>query len=122
MPPATLSFPVFFLLTLPLLAFVGIGLSGRRFNNQAGWAASAGTLIGLLLTIFFLSPDSIHTVHFDWMTAGNFTFHITFRIDYLGWLMLLLVHFVAFLVQLYSIAYMRHDPARYRYFAFIQLF
>lgn len=122
MPPATLSFPLLFLLVLPLLTFVGIGLAGRRFNDQAGWVASAGTLIGLLLTVFFLSPDSIHTIHFDWMTAGSFTFHITLRLDHLGWLTLLLVHFVAFLVQLYSIAYMHHDSARFRYFAFIQLF
>lgn len=122
MPPATPSFPVLFLLALPLLAFVGIGLAGRRFNDQAGWIAATCTLLGLLFSAFYLSADSIHTIQFDWMTAGNFTFNITLRLDYLGWLMLLLVHFVAFLVQLYSIAYMRHDPACFRYFAFIQLF
>lgn len=121
MPPATLSFPVLFLLALPLLAFAGIGLAGKRFNDQMGWIATGCTFIGLLLSAFCLSSDS-NTVQFDWMTAGNFTFTITLRLDYLGWLMLLLVHFVAFLVQLYSIAYMRHDPARFRYFAFIQLF
>ena len=122
MPPATLSFPVLFLLALPLLAFAGIGLAGRRFNDQMGWIATGCTFIGLLLSGFFLSSDPIHTVQFEWMTAGSFTFPITLRLDYLSWLMLLLVHFVAFLVQLYSIAYMRHDPARFRYFAFIQLF
>jgi NADH-quinone oxidoreductase subunit L len=36
--------------------------------------------------------------------------------------MLLLVHFIALLVQVYSVAYMKHDPDRYRYFAFLQLF
>lgn len=122
MPAPALSFSVLLLLALPFLAFAGIGLAGKRFNDAAGWITSASTLTGLLLSAFFLSPDTIHTVQLDWMTAGDFIFPITLRLDYLGWLMLLLVHFVALLVQLYSIAYMRHDTARFRYFAFIQLF
>ncbi|MPR33993.1 NADH-quinone oxidoreductase subunit 5 family protein [Salmonirosea aquatica] len=122
MPSAALPFSILFLLALPLLACTGIGLAGKRFNGPAGWGAATFTLVGLLFSAFYFSPDEIYAFRFDWITLGDIPFQLTFRLDKLGWLMLLLVHFVAFLVQLYSIAYMHHDAARFRYFAFIQLF
>ncbi len=127
MSPNPLSFSALYLLALPLLAAIGIGIGGKGFGGRrsggaAGWVASAITLAGLLYTAFFLSPDPIQLFRYDWATLGDFTLQLSFRLDYLSWLMLLLVHFVALLVQLYSIAYMQHDPARVRYFAFIQVF
>ena len=122
MPSTEVPFSVFLLLALPFLAFVGIGLAGRRFNSPAGWVAATCTLIGLLLSTFYFSPEETYTFRYAWIRVGDYTFELTLRLDNLGWLMLLLVHFVAFLVQLYSIAYMHHDTARFRYFAFIQLF
>ncbi|WP_373515820.1 NADH-quinone oxidoreductase subunit L, partial [Persicitalea sp.] len=121
--PAT-DLPIFalLLLAMPLLAAIGLALAGRRLGNTAGWIAAAITLAGLLLSVSLFSLNETRLFHHDWVNLGTNTLRISLRLDYLGSLMLLLVHFVALLVQIYSIAYMRTDAARVRYFAFIQLF
>ncbi len=110
------------LLALPLLAAVGLALAGRRLGDRAGWIAATITLAGLLLSVSLFSKNEIQLFHYDWVQFGTYTLRLSLRLDYLGGLMLLLVHFVALLVQIYSVAYMRHDVNRVRYFAFIQLF
>ncbi len=122
MPLVSPSFSALYLLALPLLAAIGIGLVGKRLDNMVGWVASIVTLVGLLYTALFSSPDPVQLFRQEWATLGEYSLYLSFRLDYLSWLMLLLVHFVALLVQLYSVAYMQNDPARARYFAFIQLF
>lgn len=120
--PAT-DLPIFaLLLALPLLAAVGLALAGGRPGNAAGWIAATATLAGLLLSVSLFSQNEIRLFHYDWVSLGTFTLRLSLRLDYLGGLMLLLVHFVALLVQIYSVAYMQHDVNRVRYFAFIQLF
>ncbi|GHB85607.1 NADH-quinone oxidoreductase subunit L [Persicitalea jodogahamensis] len=122
MPATDLPISALLLLVMPLLAAIGLGVTGRRAGNAAGWIAAAITLAGLLLSISLFSQNEISLFHYDWAKLGTYTLRLSLRLDYLGGLMLLLVHFVALLVQIYSIAYMRTDAARVRYFAFIQLF
>lgn len=110
------------LLALPLLAAVGLALAGRRLGDRAGWIVATITLAGLLLSLSLFSQNEIRLFHYDWVDLSTYTLRLSLRLDYLGGLMLLLVHFVALLVQIYSVAYMRHDVNRGRYFAFIQLF
>ncbi len=140
--PAT-DLPIFalLLLALPLLAAVGLALAGRRpstarrpctlrvtkvekkqLSDAAGWIAATVTLAGLLLSVGLFSPNEVQLFHHDWVNLGTYKLRLSLRLDYPGGLMLLLVHFVALLVQIYSIAYMRTDANRVRYFAFIQLF
>ncbi len=122
MPVATLPLTALLLLVLPLLTFVGLWLSGKRFNTLAGWVAVASTLIGLLISTSLFSTENTQVIHLDWISFGSYQLSLSFQLDSLSGLMLLLVHFVALLVQLFSIAYMKHDAGRYRYFAFLQLF
>ena len=112
------------LLLLPFLGFVVLFGIGQRGNSWAGWLAAATTLAGFMVSVsFFLWPDNQpKNLVFEWVTLSNQNFTLSFQLDKLGSLMLLVVHFVAFLVQLFSIDYMRHDPNRWRYFAFLQLF
>ena len=122
MPVTDLPISALLLLVLPLLAAVSLALAGRRPGDVAGWIAATTTLAGLLLSVSLFSQNEVQLFHYDWVDLGSFTLRLSLRLDYLGGLMLLLVHFVALLVQIYSIAYMRHDVNRVRYFAFIQLF
>jgi len=110
------------LLAMPLLAAIGLVLAGRRLGDASGWIAATATLAGLLLSASLFSSTEILIVRYDWVSFGSFMLSLSLRLDYLGGLMLLLVHFVALLVQIYSVAYMRTDPNRVRYFALIQLF
>ncbi len=110
-------------LCLPLLTALLLWIAGSGINRIAGWIGAGITLSGLIfLLAAFLSPNGIPTLAIDWITIGNFTLSLTFRIDNPAWLLLLIVHFVAALVQIYSTAYLHDDQGRYRYFAFLQLF
>jgi NADH-quinone oxidoreductase subunit L len=122
MPSAPLPFSVLLLMVLPLLAFAGLWMAGKRINAFAGWLAACSTLVGLLISIAFALPQGVYFSTINWITIGTYTLPLSFRLDTLAGMMLVLVHFVAFLVQIYSVAYLHHDPGRNRYFAFLQLF
>ena len=112
------------LLLLPFLGFISLFIIGKRGNVWAGWLAVVITLAGFIISVgFFLSFDGQpKSLVFEWVSLKNKNFTFSFQLDSLGLLMLLVVHFVALLVQLFSIDYMRHDAGRWRYFAFLQLF
>lgn len=110
-------------LGLPLLAFLRLWLSGSKINRYAGWSSAGVTLsVFLILTVSFLAENNTSVLAIDWITIGDFTLSLTFRIDNPAWLLLLIVHFIATLVQIYSTAYLHDDPNRNRYFAYLQLF
>jgi NADH-quinone oxidoreductase subunit L len=59
---------------------------------------------------------------FTWMVSGDFKVDWALRIDTLTAVMLVVVTTVSALVHLYSIGYMRDDPYRPRFFAYLSLF
>lgn len=110
-------------LCLPLVTAFLLWRAGTGINRIAGWLGAGVTFSGLLfLAFFFLQSNGIPTLTIDWASIGDFTLKLTFKIDNQAWLLLLIVHFIATLVQLYSTAYLHDDPGRYRYFASLQLF
>ena len=56
------------------------------------------------------------------MVVGNFSVDIAFLIDPLSMVMTLVVTGVGFLIHVYSVGYMGHDPGYRRYFAYLNLF
>ncbi|GAB3176711.1 NADH-quinone oxidoreductase subunit L [Telluribacter humicola] len=122
MPASSYTLSTLLLLGLPFLTFVGLWAGGRRVNRMAGVLAIVITALGLLISIVYADPSGIATLRFNWIQMGSFTLQLPVRYDSLTWLMLLLVHFVALLVQLYSTTYLSHERSLYRYFAFLQLF
>ncbi|ODN72480.1 NADH-quinone oxidoreductase subunit L [Methylobrevis pamukkalensis] len=58
----------------------------------------------------------------SWIHSGALATEWAFRIDTLTVVMLVVVNTVSFLVHLYSMGYMSHDPARPRFFAYLSLF
>ncbi len=118
------SLPTPLLITLLSLPFVAFGLlfgSGNR--TVAGWMAVLATAIGFCISLYFLSGASTNQVWAtNWIQFQRLTVPLQFRLDAIGRLMLVLVHGIALLVQIYSIAYMHDDARRGRYFAYLQLF
>ncbi|HLL97019.1 MAG TPA: NADH-quinone oxidoreductase subunit L [Spirosoma sp.] len=125
---------LFLLSSVILLPFAGF-LALTRANWQVAGGLAAGlTGIGLLLSIALAINLPANPVMFqtDWATFSNVSFGISFRLDVLTVLMLVLVHFVALLVQIYSIAYLHEEPEPHqptsdnrqhaRYFSYLQLF
>ena len=80
---------------------------------------SIGLCISLYLALY--GPNS-YGRQIDWIRLQNHTIPLQIRLDGLGKLMLVLVHGVALLVQVYSISYLRNDARKGRYFAYLQLF
>jgi NADH-quinone oxidoreductase subunit L len=109
------------LLCLPLVGFAGLfQVSDRRW---AGWVATCLTGVGLVVSVYLAVSVSAPLVwQTEWLRVGTYAIPLQFRLDAIGRLMLVLVHFVALLVQLYSLEYLANDPRLGRYFAYLQLF
>ncbi|RCR67309.1 NADH-quinone oxidoreductase subunit L [Larkinella punicea] len=112
------------LIVLPFLSGTLSLLAGRRINLWAGGAAAVLTLAGLGLSVFVATQTGtdVLTLRTDWLLIPGRAVPITFRLDSLTLLMLVIVHFIALLVQLYSISYLHDERDRYRYFGFLSLF
>jgi NADH-quinone oxidoreductase subunit L len=59
---------------------------------------------------------------YEWIASGDFTVEISFLVDGLTAMLLLVVSSVGFLVHVYSIGYMDGDRGFWRFFAYLNLF
>ncbi len=109
------------LLGLPFAGFLVLTGTTRR---MAGLVAVLLTSAGLALSVWLavVLPEQPVVVQSDWATISGVSFGVSFRLDALAVLMLVLVHFVALLVQIYSISYLHNEPKLRRYFSYLQLF
>lgn len=111
------------LLAILLLLPIGGCLAVWRVNRRvAGWLAVLFTGAGLTGSGWLLLANESVTLHANWAMLSGVPFDVTFRLDGLAALMLVLVHLVALLVQIYSLAYMHNEEKLPRYFACLQLF
>ncbi|MEM1316691.1 MAG: NADH-quinone oxidoreductase subunit L, partial [Pseudomonadota bacterium] len=114
---------------LPLFGFLIVGLLGNRMGATAseyvttGFMGVSALLSWVVFSSFWLGGGEAFTVDvLRWMSVGNFTADWSFRVDTLTAVMLVVVNTVSFLVHMYSIGYMSHDPHRPRFFAYLSLF
>lgn len=114
---------------LPLLGFILIGIMNKRLPvSLSGGIASAAVFLSFLLSIgIFMEvrgadvvPERV--VLFDWISVGDMQIDFSFLIDRLSAIMLLVVTGVGFLIHIYSIGYMQHEPDHPRFFAYLNLF
>ncbi|ADG75591.1 proton-translocating NADH-quinone oxidoreductase, chain L [Cellulomonas flavigena DSM 20109] len=118
------------LVALPLLSAAVLLLLGRRADRWGHWIgvlASAGAfVVGLLLLVAVLGQPAgqrVHDVHLaTWLDAGALSIDAGLRVDPLSLTFVMLVTFVGTLIHVYSVAYMEHDAARRRFFAYLNLF
>lgn len=116
----------------PFAAYLINVFFGGWLKERAHWISL--TLVGisaiLSLIIFgttvvrsFADPH-FHGWHGTWFTipAGAYTLKIGYQVDQLTAFMLVVVTFIGWFIQLYSVGYMHGDPRYSRYFAFLSLF
>ena len=112
----------------PLIGFLLAGLFGRLMgarNAELVTTVLVGIAAALSWVAFFLVAFGEHATRVDvanWMTVGALKIDWAFRIDTLTVVMLVVVNTVSTLVHVYSIGYMREDPHRPRFFAYLSLF
>ena len=110
----------------PLIGFLINGIGFRRVpKSLVGIIGSAAALASFacalsLFTSFSGQPEIAHV--FDWITIGDLNIAMSFQIDQLSLLMLLIITGVGSLIHIYSIGYMHHDEGFGKFFAFLNLF
>ena len=113
---------------LPFIAFAINGAFGRKYlKKHTGLIANAGVLGALVVSVALFvtqldhaAPESV--VLWTWAVSGDFALDIALRVDALTLVMLLVVTSVSFMVHVYSIGYMDHDPGFWRFFTYLPLF
>jgi len=118
---------------LPLIGFLVIGLGRNSLPKSfVGTLGSGVVLLSFLLScvVFFEVYQArqgggagIFTVTlFNWFQVGALTIPMSFLIDPLSAIMLLIITGVGFLIHLYSIGYMKGDSRFSTFFSFLNLF
>ena len=118
---------------LPLLGFIINGLFGRRLGKASGPIAVG--LVGLsFLAAVVAFVDVVMRQNADpharpfqymlytWIPSGDMRVDISFLVDPLTAIMLMVVLSVGLLVHIYSLEYMADDPDFARFFAYLPLF
>lgn len=115
----------------PLVGFLLISLNYKRLGRGATAFIACGlVLLSFLLSLYLFSnllqlPEeqrSVQVLLTDWFSAGNFSVNISFLVDPLSILMLMIITGVGFLIHVYSIGYMHDDAGFNRFFSYLNLF
>jgi NADH-quinone oxidoreductase subunit L len=116
---------------VPLLGFLIISLNVRKLSHGVVSTIACGAvLVSFFISVFLFSellgrPEgqrAITVTLFDWISTSNFTASISFLVDPLSSLMLLIITGVGFLIHLYSVGYMHSDEGFNRFFSYLNLF
>lgn len=113
----------------PLLGFIMIGLLGKRLpKSVAGILASLlvlasfGVSLGIFIELSSGNPAPHTLLLFDWISAGSVNISLSFLVDPLSSLFLLIITGIGFLIHIYSIGYMKEDEGFNRFFSYLNLF
>jgi NADH-quinone oxidoreductase subunit L len=122
---------------IPLLPLAGAavnGLFGHRLPRPLVTLVACGSvLISLSLSAWAVwglwqlrlggtVDPVISSTLYTWIASGNLSIDLTFSVDVLSGVMILVVTGVGFLIHVYSVGYMAHDLGYARYFSFLNLF
>ena len=109
------------ILLLPLCSAAVIQLLLREIAGPAV-RVSVGSVAATFVIALALLGSEDRTLAVRWATAGSFHIEIGLIIDDLSRGMMIVVTGVGLLVHLFSLAYMKEDEARARYFAGLSIF
>ncbi|MEL6746345.1 MAG: NADH-quinone oxidoreductase subunit L, partial [Pseudomonadota bacterium] len=118
------------ILFLPLIGCIIAGLFGRMIGDRGAEIITC-TLMGITAALSWVAfvqvallggGDKIIVELLPWIQVGTLDVTWSIRVDTLTAVMLVVVNSVSFLVHVYSIGYMSHDPGRARFFAYLSLF
>jgi len=117
-----LAFPVFGALVL-----IFGGHRTDRWGPLLGVLAPIASLVYGIIAFFALlsypAAARSRDLHmFTWISVGDFHVNAALLIDPLSITFVLLITGVGSLIHIYSIGYMAHDPARRRFFGYMNLF
>jgi NADH-quinone oxidoreductase subunit L len=121
------------LLLLPVIGCLVNGLLGNRLGRRAvNWigpgVVGLAFVVGVIILTQVVGADDAHktlTIRFwDWLNLGTGNLSVGFdvTIDPLAVVMVMVITGVGFLIHVYSVGYMEHDPDVSRFFSYMNLF
>ena len=119
------------LLLFPLVGAAINGILGRRFPHPViAWLSCSMVALSFLVALlsffnFIRLPEDQRIIPYHlytWIQSGNFVSEVSFLLDPLSMVMILVVTGVGFLIHIYSLGYMAGQSGYYRYFAYLNLF
>jgi len=128
---SSMSDYLFLIPLFPLIGFLINGLLLGRLPRPVVSAVACSSValsfivsVLLVLDLAKLPADGriIEQTLFTWIASGEFHVNISYLLDPLSAVMILVVTGVGFLIHVYSTGYMHHDPCFGRYFAYLNLF
>ena len=127
-----MNFPL--LWTIPALPLAAVGLNlliGDRLGKRGtAWLACGAVGLAFAFAVRAVLrlaglPEADRTIvenAYTWMRVGDFSASVAFLLDPLSAVMCLVVTGVGFLIHVYSVGYMAHDPSFRRFFLYLNLF
>jgi NADH-quinone oxidoreductase subunit L len=113
---------------LPLLGALIAGFGRHALGDKGSqWVTCTGLGIAALLSwyTFFevaVGGNPTTVTLFSWVASGDLQFDWALKIDTLTAVMLIVVTTISFMVHIYSVGYMHHDPSVPRFMAYLSLF
>lgn len=111
----------------PLAAFLVLTAVGRNWPKAGAWIGISGSFAAFLLSICLLierlsGNAADFSRQYDWIAIGKLKLVAGYEVTNLTTLMLVVVTLVAFLVNLYSLGYMKKDERISTFYAYVALF
>jgi NADH-quinone oxidoreductase subunit L len=119
-----------YIVLMPLIGAFLNGIFGRRLSEKVV-AFIACTMVCVSFLLAVIGSLQIIGAHgelrllqnvYNWIAVEGISVDVTFMLDPLSTIMVLVVTGVSFLIHIYSIGYMHDDPSFPRFFAFMNLF
>jgi len=116
---------------IPFASFIWLATIGSRTSRNAVAAVGVGsiaacTVISLLITASYLAAPPAGGAYIQvlwrWIAVDSFMPQISFYLDTLSLIMMLVVSFVSFIIHLYSAEFMLEDEGYSRFFTYMNLF
>ncbi|GAA5115736.1 NADH-quinone oxidoreductase subunit L [Luteolibacter yonseiensis] len=107
------------LLFLPLVVAAANQLALRK-TGLAPLVSTASAVATFIIALVLLKQTG--TTAFPWATIGDFSVEIGIKLDKLSTGMMIVVTGIGMLVHIFSLAYMKEDEAKARYFTGLSLF
>ena len=113
---------------LSFLGFLTAGLFGRFLGPKGSSAITTGSLFFSLLFSLIASYEvslmksSVYIKLFTWINSEVLLINWGFLFDSLTVIMCVVITFISFLVHMYSVEYMSHDPHLSRFMSYLSLF
>ena len=120
--------------TVPAIPFVGfliLAFFGKRLSKYIIEAIGVGSIglsavFAILIAINFMSSPpvgySFSQTLWTWMSVAGFSPGISFYLDSMTVVFMLVITVVGFLIHMYSAEYMLHEEGYSRFFAYMNLF